>query len=67
LASHVAWSRWVLHFVVPVCGFVTQQATASGLPHVERAAHFLTAPLQVFGRDGVSPLESSFAARATQL
>ena len=37
-----------LHFVVPF--FVMQQVTKPGLPQIDLAAHFLTAPLQFFGR-----------------
>jgi hypothetical protein len=38
-------SLLILHFVPVV--LVTQQVTAPGFPHVERAAHFLTALLQL--------------------
>ncbi len=43
----VQWaaSFLILHFVPLVV--VRQQVTAVGLPHVECAAHFLTAPLQL--------------------
>jgi len=40
----------VLHFVVPL-ELVRQQVTKPGFPQVERAAHFLTAPLHPFGSD----------------
>src|SRR5881628_2582512 len=40
----------VLHFVVPL-DLVLQQVTKPGFPHVERAAHFLTAPRHAFGSE----------------
>jgi hypothetical protein len=40
---------FVLHFVTPLA-FVRQQVTKFGFPQTDLAAHFLTAPLHVFGR-----------------
>src|SRR5258708_3212738 len=48
------------HFVLPF--LVRQQVTNPGLPQVDLAAHFLTAPRQFFGR-----LTLLFAESATQL
>ena len=45
LAVQWAASFLILHFVPLVV--VRQQVTAVGLPHVECAAHFFTAPLQL--------------------
>ena len=68
-AVHDAASFLILQLVTP-CGFVTQQVTNPGLPHVECAAHFLTAPLHVFGKKlgsaGSRP-ERVFATPAAQL
>src|SRR5262245_18706498 len=47
-AVHRPGSRFVLHRGLPP-GRVRQQVTAPGLPHVERAAQRLTAPLQDIG------------------
>jgi len=44
---------------------VGQQVTVPGLPQVECAAHFLTAPLQLFGRLGLAPLDSVLATPTT--
>jgi hypothetical protein len=59
----VQWSAsfLILHFVSAF--FVMQQVTNPGLPHVERAAHLLTAPLQFLGR--FSSSACSFATPAT--
>ena len=54
------------HLVWPV-ELVRQQVTKPGLPQVECAAHFVTAPLQLFGRLGLVPLDSVLATPATQL
>ena len=64
-AMQDAASFFVLHFVP--FAVVMQHVTAFGFPHVECAAHFFTAPLQLFGRLGFVPLESWFATPATQL
>ena len=64
-AVHSAASLSTLH-VVPLV-VVRQQVTAFGLPQVECAAHFVTAPLQLFGRLGLVPLDSVLATPATQL
>jgi len=60
--------QWVASFlilhVVPLV-VVRQHVTAPGLPHVEWDAHFLTAPLQLFGRLGLVPLDSVLATPAT--
>jgi len=53
----------ILHFVP--FAVVIQQVTVPGLPQVECAAHFFTAPLQLFGRLGLVPLDSIFATPAT--
>ena len=37
---------------------VKQQVTSPGIPQVEWAAHFFTAPLQFFGKLGLVPLDS---------
>jgi len=50
LSVHFIALLLILHFVAPVVGFVRQQVTKPGLPHVEWAAHFLTAPLHVVGK-----------------
>jgi hypothetical protein len=61
----VQWaaSFLVLHFAPFVV--VRQQVTVPGLPQVECAAHFLTAPLQLFGRLGLVPRDSMSATPAT--
>ncbi len=58
-ATHVSADLLSEHFVRPF--FVRQHATAPGFPHVERAAHFLTAPRHCLGRLG-----SAFASCTTQ-
>ncbi len=66
----VQWaaSFLILHFVPLVV--VRQQVTAVGLPHVECAAHFFTAPLHVLGKKlgsaGARP-ERVFATFAAHL
>jgi hypothetical protein len=50
---------------VVVVPLVMQQVTKPGFPQVDIAAHFLTAPLQLFGRLGVAPLDSVLATPAT--
>jgi hypothetical protein len=51
-----------LHDTSPAA-LVTQQVANpfACLPHTDLAAHFLTAPLQLFGNVGASPFESAFA------
>jgi len=44
-ARHLAALDFVEHFVTPL--LVRQQVTKFGLPQVDRAAHFTTAPLQL--------------------
>jgi hypothetical protein len=62
-ALHAAALLLVEHFVtVP---FVRQQVTKPALPHVERAAHLTTAPLQVFG--SVFAATAALATPATHL
>jgi len=53
----------VLHFVPVVV--VKQHVTAPGLPQVECAAHFVTAPVQLGGRLELVPLDSVLATPAT--
>jgi hypothetical protein len=57
----------MLHFVfgTPCRAFVTQQVTKPGFPHVDWAAHFLTAALHCFGRRFASA--RAFATAAAQL
>jgi hypothetical protein len=62
-APHDATSFLILHFVP--FAVVRQQVTAPGLPQVECAAHFFTAPLQLFG--SMLALTRSLATWATQL
>ena len=51
LAVHDAASFLIAHLLWPwPLGFAVQQATKPGLPQVDRAAHFLTALLQLAGR-----------------
>ncbi len=68
-AAHEAASFLILHFVT-FLAFVMQQVTNPGFPHVEWAAHFLTAPLHVLGKklgsDGAR-LDRVFATFAAQL
>ncbi len=64
-ALHDGASFLILHF--GPFAVERQQVTASGLPQVEWAAHFLTAPLQLGGRLGLLPLASMLATWATQL
>lgn len=64
-AAQDAASFLILHDAVPVFGFVRQQVTNPGFPHVDFAAHFLTAPLHVVG--SVPAVARSFATLATQL
>jgi len=45
-ALHLSALDFVEHFVAPFA-FVRQHVTNPGLPQVERAAHFLTAPPQL--------------------
>ena len=56
-------SGLMLHFVPLVV--IRQQVTAFGLPQVEWAAHFLTAPAQFFGSR--SAVTRALATPATQL
>jgi hypothetical protein len=53
-----------LHFVSLVCALVMQHVTnpRDCFPQVERAAQRFTAPLQLGGSDGVSPLDKAFAS-----
>jgi hypothetical protein len=46
-ALHLSMPDLVEHFVWPLA-LVRQQVTNPGLPQVERAAHFTTAPLQLW-------------------
>ena len=63
-AVHDAASFLILQLVAPF-GFVRQHVTNPGLPQLDRAAHFFTAPLHVFGR--VPAVTKSLAAWAMQL
>ena len=67
-AGATQWSpsRFVLHLVFPD-ELVRQQVTNPGFPHVDRAAHRFTAPLQYLGRSDGSALARSFATPAAQL
>src|SRR5438132_6764808 len=59
----------ILQLVTLVVALVRQHVTAPGLPQVEWAAHFLTAPLHVLGRklgSDASRLERVFAMPAAQ-
>ena len=47
-ALHAAALRLMPHFCT-LCAFVRQQVTNPVLPHVDRAAHLMTAPLHSFG------------------
>jgi hypothetical protein len=62
-AAQCAASFSILHF--GPFGVVRQQVTEPGLPQVERAAHFFTAPLQLLGRLGLVPLDSVLATPTT--
>jgi hypothetical protein len=59
---HRAADFLIAHDVFP-CRSVRQHATAPGFPHVERAAHRTTAPLQSFG--SVPAFTAAFAWWAT--
>ena len=50
---HLAAPGLVLHLVTPLA-LVRQQVTKPAFPHVDLAAHFFTAPLQLFGSDPAS-------------
>src|SRR5690242_11036737 len=66
LASHDPSARRTPHLLWPwPLWFERQQVTKPGLPQVERAAHFFTAPLQLLG--STLAVTSSFACLATQL
>src|SRR6266571_9249411 len=69
LSVHFSALCLILQRVPPV-GLVRQQVTAPGLPHVEWAAHFLTAPLHVVGKklgSSEARLERIFATPAAHL
>jgi len=63
VAGQCAASFLTLHFVPAIV--VRQQVTEPGLPQVECAAHFFTAPLQLGGRLGFVPLDRILATPAT--
>ena len=66
LAAHVFLVAFTtLHFG-PLVDW-KQHVTNPALPQLECAAHFLTAPLQSFGRVGLVPLDSVLTTPATQL
>src|SRR2546427_7330866 len=69
LSVHFIALLLILQLFALVVGFVRQQVTKPGLPHVEWAAHFLTAPLHVVGKklgSVGSRLERVFAMPAAQ-
>jgi len=61
----VQWAASFLTLHFGPFAVVRQQVTVPGLPQVECAAHFLTAPLQLFGMLGLVPLDSISATPAT--
>ena len=62
-----AESFLVLHLIVTPSLFRAQQVTAvDPLPHVDLAAHFLTALLQLFGRGRVGSVVRAWATPAAQ-
>src|SRR2546426_27032 len=70
LSVHFIALLLILQLVALVVGFVRQQVTKPGFPHVEWAAHFLTAPLHVVGKklgSVVARLERVFATPAAHL
>src|SRR2546425_8775751 len=70
LSVHFIALLLILQLVALVVGFVRQQVTKPGFPHVEWAAHFLTAPLHVVGKklgSVLARLERVFATPAAHL